>query len=344
MNATIQQDCENILKRVDMSLLKNKRVLVTGANGLLGQHLVSSIAYANRIKKMNCKVVCVSLHGPGVIVRSCMVDKNISFKKIDLTKPFHIRGTFDYVFHAAGYGQPSKFARDPLATIAVNVDATRKLLELAQHSKGTLVFFSSGEVYGEMPRGMRAFKESYAGNAPFSGPRAVYAASKRLGEALSLYYSHAYGVRVKIVRISHVYGPGTAADDHRVMSDFIRKAIHGKTIRLLDQGISVKTYGYVGDITAMVLFAAFYGKNALYNVGGVDTMSIRQLAERIGKQCGVRVEVPRQTSKAFFAGKDLSVMKLDLSRIKKEMHGFSFTPFSNGLRETIDWAKALKRR
>jgi len=342
MNPIIQKDCEYILDRVDLSLLKNKRVLITGANGFLGQHLVSAIVVANRTKKINCKVTCISLHGPNAIAQEYLSDNKITFKKIDLAKPFHISGTFDYIFHAAGYGQPSKFAKDPLATIAINVDATRKLLELAEHLGGTFVFFSSGEVYGEMPRGMRSFKESYAGNSPFDGPRAVYAASKRLGESLALSIAREHGIHAKIVRLTHVYGPGMPADDRRVMSDFIRNALRDKTIRLLDRGVSVKTYGYSADIIAMIFFAALHGKEEVYNIGGRDTMSIKGLAERVGKQCGASVKIPRRTSKEVFVGKDLSVMKLDLSRIKREMHGFSFTPFNVGLRKTIAWMRVLK--
>jgi UDP-glucuronate decarboxylase len=333
----IEEDCLRIAELVSLDALKNKRVLVTGANGFLGQYVVSAIYFANATKKLNCKVVCVGLHAPSVMVKEYIKDKNISFKKVDLSKPFRIEEKFDYIFHAAGYGQPSKFVNDPWGTIAVNIAATRILLEVAARSKGAFVFFSSAETYGEMPANISAFKETYTGAPSTAGPRAVYGASKKLGEALALSFAKQHGVRVRVVRISHVYGPGAPANDTRVLSDFIRKAREQGIIRLLDQGKAVKTYGYIADVTAMILFAALHGKEEIYNVGGKDTISIRELAERVGKYCRAKVEIPKTTSKDYFVGRDPGFVKLDLSKIKKEMKKFAFTSFNTGLANTIRW-------
>ncbi len=332
----IESDCVKIGESVSLLALRNKNVLITGASGFLGQYLVSAIHFANEKKDLNCKICCVGLHGPSGIIKRYLPNKNIVFRRIDLSKPFKISGKFDYIFHAAGYGQPARFTKDPSGTIAVNVDATRQLLELAERSGGTFVFFSSVEVYGEMPRGMKSFRETYCGNSPLSGPRAIYTASKRLGEALTMSFADR-GVRAKIARISHVYGPGAPANDSRVMSDFIRKAFANGEIRLLDSGRAIKTYGYIADVIAMVLFAALRGKEAVYNVGGRDTLSIRELAERIGKYCLVKVQVPRAFSLARFMGRNTGFVKPDLSRIKKEMKKIQFTPFSVGLANTIEW-------
>ncbi len=155
------------LDAVDLRNLKNKRVLVTGASGFLGQHIVAAIHEANQKYKLGCRVVGVSRSGPSEFLKLLPPDKNITFKKINLVRPFHIAGTFDYIFHAAGYGQPAKFAADPFSTIGINTEATRELLAIAKRSKGTFVFFSSVEVYGDMSS---------------HGPRAIYQNAKRLGE------------------------------------------------------------------------------------------------------------------------------------------------------------------
>lgn len=338
----IREDCIKILSRVDFRILKNKRVLVTGANGHIGQYLVGALHEANQKYRLNCRIYCVSLHGPGEVLSRYLPNKFIVFKKIDLAKPFHIPGNFDYIFHAAGYGRPSKFANDPSSTIATNVTATEALLKIAERSHGTFVFFSSAEVYGDMPPGMTSFKEDFTGNAIFpEGPRAIYAAAKRLGESLVLFFAKHRGVRARIVRISVVYGPGTAVHDSYVMSDFIRKALSKHSITLLDAGASVRTYGYLADVVAMVFHAALKGTATIYNIGGRDSMSIRALAERIGVFLGADVHIPREASKAYFVGRDPKRVKLDLSRIKKEMKRFSFTPFRVGLKNTIAWARHI---
>src|SRR5581483_5720457 len=200
--AIIEQDCSGILKNFSAFSLRNKRVLVTGASGFLGQYIVGALRAANQKYKLNCKITCVGLRGPSEVLEE-FLDKNISFKKIDLSKPFRIDGKFDYIFHAAGYGQPSKFVSDPFSTVAVNIDATRTLLEIAERSRGTFIFFSSAEVYGEMPQGIDSFKETYPGIPDVFGPRGVYQQSKRLGESLCLAFERLHKTRIRIVRISH---------------------------------------------------------------------------------------------------------------------------------------------
>lgn len=340
----ILEDCKKILSVVDFRAFKNKRVLITGANGHIGQYLVSALHAANQTYRLNCHITCVSLHGPGEVISRYLPDKHMTFKKIDLTKPFRLSGKFDYIFHAAGYGRPARFASDPYGTIATNVEATKKLLEISERSRGTFVFFSSAEVYGEMPPQMTSFKEEFAGNAIFpDGPRAIYATSKRLGEALVLFFNKHRGVRARIVRISVVYGPGTPINDSYVMSDFIRKALFDRRITLLDAGTSVRTYGYIADVVAMILHVALYGEATIYNVGGRDTVSIRELAKKIGAALGVEARVPRTASKAYFVGRDPKRVKLNLSKIKKEMKKLSFTSFRVGLKNTVAWAQHLNR-
>ncbi len=122
-----------------------------------------------------------------------------------------------------------------------------------------------------------------------------------------------------------------------MMSEFIRAALSSaRTIRLRDPGAAVKTYGYVADVVSMILFVALRGKETIYDVGGCDAFSIRQLAGRIGKATGARVIIPRGKSAKT------SYHKLDLSKILKEMKRFKFTPFVRGLANTIDWSRAIR--
>lgn len=263
-------------------------------------------------------------------------DKRISYRRVDLSHPFNLAG-YDYIFHAAGYAQPAKFVQDPASTVAINVDATRSLLEASRSA--TFVFFSSAEIYGNIPSRLIPVREDFNGNCPLHMPRSVYAESKRLGEALCAAYKKNKGVNAKIVRISHVYGPGLPPDDTRVMSEFIQKALTKKKISLLDQGTSVKTYGYIADIVAMILFVAFESREMVYNVGGKDSLSILDLAKKIAKYCHADYAIPAQTSGLAHIGKDPELVKLNLAKIKREMKKFRFTPFSKGLARTIEWQK-----
>lgn len=336
MNKIIEKDCADIISRVDFSTLKNKKILVTGATGFIGQYLVSALSLANRKLKLGASIHAVGLNEPRSLLASVLKeDKAVSYERVDLSKPFVLKN-FDYIFHSAGYGQPAKFVDDPSSLVRINIDATIRLLEGSP--KSTFVFFSSAEIYGEIPPEVIPVKESFNGNCFLHTPRSVYGEAKRLGEALSAAYERKLGNRVRIVRISHVYGPGLPPDDRRVMSEFISKGLKGNPINLLDDGAAIKTYGYIGDVVSMIFHAALHGKEMVYNVGGKDSVSILDLAKKIGKYCKVKTVTPGTSSKLSHIGKEPTIVRLDLTKITTEMKKFIFTPFDEGLKRTIEWS------
>ncbi len=337
MNKIIENDCRKILSQVNLGKIKGKKILVTGANGFLGQHITAALSLANHEMNLGNTIEATGLNAPKEILSSILKEhKNIFYHRVDLTKSFDLKG-YDYIFHSAGYSQPAKFVNDYNGTTKINIDATQRLLDMSPNA--TFIFFSSAEVYGDIPQEFIPVKENYNGNSPLHLPRSVYAESKRLGEALCAAYKRDKGSNIKIVRISVTYGPGLPLDDKRVLSEFIKKALVEKNIKLLDGGKSTRTYGYIADSVAMILFIAFYGKDFVYNVGGKDSLSILNLAKKIARLCNVKYEIPANISKLAYIGKDPKIVRLNLSKIKKEMKKLKFTPFSKGLKNNMEWAK-----
>lgn len=339
MDKIIKDDCKKILHQINTKKIKGKKILITGANGFLGQYIAATLSLANQEMNLGCTIDVVDLKTPKQIISSLLKKhKNIYYHQIDLTKPFNLEG-YDYIFHSAGYGQPAKFVPDYCGTIKINVDATQSLLDTSP--RATFVFFSSAEIYGNTPPQLIPIKENFNGNCPLHLPRSVYAESKRLGESLCAAYKRDKGMNIKIIRLSAVYGPGLPLDDERVMSEFIKKALVEKNIKLLDNGKSIKTYGYIADSVAMIIFIALYGKDFVYNVGGKDSVSILELAKKIALKCNADYKIPSNVSKLIYVGKDPKIVKLDLGKIKKEMKKLKFTLFSKGLENTIEWQKNL---
>ena len=64
MNNIIKKDLLDILPKINLKKLKNKTLLVTGSNGLIGTYLISLIYLANQIKSLNAKVIGISKSPP----------------------------------------------------------------------------------------------------------------------------------------------------------------------------------------------------------------------------------------------------------------------------------------
>jgi len=350
MNKIIKEDCEKILKRVNLAPLKNKNILLTGGTGFAGRYFVNLIYLGNLTKNLNCTLVATYLHKVPKDLKK-LSSKNIKFKKLDLSKPFgvnqlRISGNqrsrrLDYIIHAAGYGQPAKFMEHPLKTIFINTRATEILLNLARVNHAKFIFISSADIYGDVPKNFKSVPETFGGNLNTLSPRAVYGESKRLGETISWAYHEKYGIPIKIARCSHMYGPGISVHDKRVLGDFIRGALKENSIRLQDAGRAVKTFGYISDAIAMIMFIAIRGKDMVYNVGGISSISIKDLAKNIAGITRAKVVIPKKKSSLKYIGSDPRTVKLDFSKIKKEMRGFSFTPLKDGLKRTIAWNREV---
>lgn len=333
----LAEDCDRVLDMVDLSGLREKKVLITGVGGFIGGFIFSVLCRANRKLNLKCKITGVNLRSPDPRLKKYFNGQDVKFIKADLSKQFYIPGKYDFIFHAAGYGQPAKFMSDPVSTIKININATQILLDLAAKSGGTFMFFSSAEVYGEIPNISGGIKEDFSGAISTLNPRAVYGQSKRLGEALCYAHAGARGTKIKIARISHLYGPGISIYDTRMLGDFLRKALIKKKIELMDEGAAIKTWGYIGDAVAMLFHIMLHGKSVLYHVGGRDVESVRSLAERIGKLTKTRVILPRGKSGVKHAGADPRFVGLNTTKARSEMKKFSFMSLDEGLARTISW-------
>jgi len=337
----IQEDIIKILEQVDPSPLQGKRVLVTGTNGLLGGYLLAYLATAIQKKKISCEVRCISKNNPNQYLREYLDGVAVTFETKDLGRPFDLNEHYDIVFHAAGYSQPKKFIENPLETVKINIDATLSLIERVIDG-GTFVFFSSAETYGDIPADRIPVSETYRGEVDTTGKRAVYAEAKRLGEAIVSSVERARNIKARILRISHTYGPGITKNDTRLMGDILRMAEEGRIV-LQDEGRAIKTFGYVGDTTAMILYAALYGKERVYNIGGKDSLSVAELAGQIGQAYGVPVSVENKKNQKAHIGEDPQIVRLDMTRLEKEMGQIPYTSIKEGLRRLISWYKTEQK-
>lgn len=334
--AAIEVDASHTLDHIDPALLAGRSVLITGATGLIGVYLVAALRHANRRLECGVTIHAVSRSAPPNFLAPLFTGLRVHHHVADLAdiNACHALPAAHLVVHAAGYGQPGKFLQDPVRTILVNVAATSTLFK-SMPEDGRLLFVSSSEVYSGATHAPH--HETDIGTTDPAHPRASYIEGKRCGEALC----HAWamnGRHARIARLALAYGPGTRQDDQRVMNSLIRSGIQEGAISLLDHGLARRTYLYVTDAVAMLLSILLEGRETVYNVTGTSLVTIREMAQAIGRELDAPVSIPVEDVGLAGAPAEVS---LDLGRYAREFTNSNFVPFEDGLRRTIAWQRRL---
>ncbi|MBR6473500.1 MAG: NAD-dependent epimerase/dehydratase family protein [Firmicutes bacterium] len=280
----IREDMERIFDSLpDLESLKNKKMLITGANGMLAGYLVRFFAYLNSEKSFRMTVYALSRNGAKLEenFRDEIEQGGVIPLVQDVTDTIPDDITPDVIFHLAGNADPGSIMNDPDGVIRANVEGTVNMLELARKSNAEIVFASTREVYGALPEGTLKIREDDMGSLDMTDPRTCYPASKRKAEALLKDYNNKYYVNYINLRIAHVYGPGMKVEnDGRVMADFLGDAIHGRNIMMKSSGEMLRAFCYITDAVSGILTAYLKGeRNTSYNLANeTEEISVRDLA------------------------------------------------------------------
>ncbi len=269
------------------SKFEGKTVLVSGANGFLPAYLVETLLYLNETKhQIPTQVIGLVRNVDKARVRFVEYLSRNDLKLIvqDVSVPVKINGPVDFIIHAASQASPKYFGSDPVGTLSANVLGTYHLLNLAQTKQVEgFLFFSSGEVYGQVPPDQIPIYETAYGYLDPASVRACYAESKRMGETMCVAWHHQFGVPVKIVRPFHTYGPGMRLDDGRVFADFVANIVHNQDIVMMSDGSAIRPFCYLADATAGFFTVLLKGQaGQAYNIGNPEAeISILDLAETL---------------------------------------------------------------
>jgi len=350
INQIIKKDIENIVGRLgsDVNILSGKKVLITGASGLIGSFIVETIAFLNSTNKLSSPCNVIGLQKSKITKKSrlgyLLGRPDINFVSHNASKSYSPPIKLDYIIHSAGDSAPAFFLADPLGTIDVNVNGIRWILEYGRKEKvKSILYMSSGEIYGNPTPENIPTPESYNGNVSTRDLRSCYTSSKRLAETLCFVYFEKYGVPVKVVRPFIVYGPGLDISDRRVMADFIRSGLEGKPIEMLSEGLDTRSYCYVSDATVAFLKILLSSKNGeVFNVASdLEEVSIKDLAKLVHKICKISKPVKVRKQDAKFIKDAPNRVFPDISKLKKTFRYKPEIGIEEGLRRTIEWNKSI---
>jgi UDP-glucuronate decarboxylase len=335
----ILDDAKKIIKKLDFITLKNKSILITGANGLIGSNLSACLAELSETS--NCPKKTVFLcHSTSNVFSEIYTFNGSSVVYGDLSgdlKFLDELGKFDYIIHAAGYGQPGKFMADPIKTLKINTSATFALLNLL-NPNGRFLFISTSELYSGLKSSPH--KESEIGNTNTDHHRACYIEAKRCGEAICNSFS-SNGISASSARVALAYGPGTKENDHRVINQFIQRGICEDAITLFDAGQAKRTYCYVSDTVEILWHILFHGDKSIYNVGGCSKATIASLAKMIGNSLNKPVIFPKENKDLSGAPDDVS---LDMTLVREDFNKTEYQSLERGLAQTIRYQKLLYKK
>jgi UDP-glucuronate decarboxylase len=324
----IFEDAQRVFSSVQMSFLRGKTVLVTGATGLLGTHILAVLALLNQAG-FGIKVLgqCHSFpaeHTEEIAIRGGI---RLSIGEAEY-------GKADVIIHAAGYAQPAVFTANPAQTLKLNTTLTQELLEYHLKPRGKFLFTSSSEVYSGLDG--RLVSESSIGTTTPLHPRACYIEGKRCGEAIVNAY-RSTGVDAKSVRLGLTYGPGTRKHDQRAMSTFIEQALTTGKIELKYSGLETRTFCYVSDAVEMMFQVLLHGKQAVYNVGGGTITCMGQIASSISRI----TKAPLTFSIAGGEIEGAQAVDMNTYRVQSEFGKKNFIGLEEGLKRTIDWQRGF---
>ena len=172
------------------------------------------------------------------------------------------------------------------------------------------------------------------------GPRACYDEGKRAAESLIFDYHRQHKVCIKVARIFNTYGPRMHPFDGRVVSNFIRQAIHGEDLTLYGDGQQTRAFCYVSDLVSglMALMDSTDEVTGPINLGNPGVFTIRQLAEMVAAQTDNKSEIVQTRPLPVDDPKD---RRPDITLAGKMLQWEPSIPLEDGLARTIEWFKSI---
>ena len=296
-------------------------VVVTGGSGFIGSHVVDAVADAgHRVTVLDHRV---KPHRG-----------DVQFEDVDLLDLSSViaatRGA-EHVFHLAAVSNVNHAFKYPVYTTSLNVMGTTNVLEAARINGVKRVHLASTIwVYNGAPEDVKEASE----DVPFylNGAGHIYTSTKMACEMLCHNYGALYELPFTVLRYGIPYGPRMR--EELLIPIFLKKALNGEALTISGDGSQYRKFVYVTDIArAHVLAMGDAAANQIYNLEGVQKVTVLEVAERIRGLVGEHVKIESAPARpGDFKGREISAEKAD-----RELGWRPETDFEVGLKATAEW-------
>lgn len=309
------------------------KILVTGAAGFVGSHFVRYLLSSEALSGADNLVASVdSLTYAGSMLRlvDALPDERYTFVRGDIRDTEllirHGLGA-QVIIHFAAETHVDRSIRNPRLFFDSNVMGTQSVMDAARTlDVESVIQISTDEVYG--PATDVACDET----SPLI-PSSPYAASKAAADLCALSYYQTYGLDVRIIRSSNIYGPGQHPE--KVIPRFVLSALSGEPLPVYGDGAQTRNWLNIKDYCRAVELVWQCGQEGeIYNVVGNTRITNNALADVILKILDRPRDAVCHLPDRVAHDRGYS---LDGHKIKSRL-GFSETvDFLEGLRETVRW-------
>lgn len=301
---SVQSDIQDIITNADlMESFASKKILITGATGLIGSMLIKTLYSANENHGLDIGIV--GLARSKERAREVLGDV-VDHVSLVYSNGFNVETECDCLFHTASPTTSKYFIEHPVETIDTMLTGTKAMLKLARKKNAIFIYFSSMEEYGVPYIPGEVMTEDKVGIIDHLNVRSSYSEGKRMCECMCASYTSEYGVDARIVRLAQTFGAGVPLSDNRVPMQFAKSVINGDDIVLHTEGKSVSNFCYLSDaITGILAVAAKGERGEAYNVcNDKETRTIYEIATLIARRIAngeieVVTDIPDNTNLGY---------------------------------------------
>ncbi len=329
-----------------MSLFKGKKVLVTGGAGFIGSALVKRLVSEGAQPRVIDNLWRGSLKNLVTPEGAEVINLKRSFTKADLTdyrKCLKLLRGADWVYHLADVvgGVQFVFSNESFVFRQNLIINSNVLSACVENGVPNYIYVGTACSYPkqlQMSYGIAALKEDQAYPAE---PESSYGWSKLMGEYEAELAQRSGKIRVGLLRLHNVYGPGSyfEGDRAQVLPSLIRKAIKFPEEKFIVWGCGsqYRDFVYIDDVVeALILMAKRGMNNGLIQVGSEKATTVKELADAIVKVSGKPIKAVFDTGKPEGDRGRIAVCE----KARRILGWKPSVDLDEGLKRTYQWVSA----
>ena len=313
-----------------------KKILVCGAGGFIGGHLVSHF-----IKKGNTKIICADIKPKNFWFQFNDNLENHCLDLKDYDNTLKVTQNVDYIFNFACNMGGMGFIENNKAECMLSVLVNTNLLRAAKENNCEKYFFSSSACVYNASKQKNSFisglkeKDAYPAD-----PEDGYGWEKLFSERMCRHFTEDFGLETRIARYHNIYGPLGTFDGGREKAPaaLCRKIIHAKknnfkSIDVWGDGEQTRSFLYIDDCIKGTLDVFNHSEQDIFNIGSEEQVSINQMIEIIEEIADYKVNKNYQLDKP----KGVRGRSSDNTYVTKKIGWKSENTLREGLTKTYKW-------